>query len=214
MSAIHGSCYNKGLESLSGSALASSPTRAVRGRWGGRPIRDWADLLQPRLRGRLAMVDSPRELVAIALATLGLPLNASAADMDAAGVRTGALRARVDELRQQVHGCHACVPEIQSSQTRAAWARGRAASAGVLLSCGHRARQCMHASPRMRLGMGREVTQRLRWSNGGSLPAAGPNPRTPAEYEAGYLQAPSLAGPLFSARNMCACSAAASTRSR
>ena len=72
------------------------------GRWGGRPIRDWADLLQPRLRGRLAMVDSPRELVAIALATLGLPLNASAADVEAAGCGAGGLRARVDELRQQV----------------------------------------------------------------------------------------------------------------
>lgn len=77
------------------------------GRWGGRPIRDWADLLQPRLRGRLAMVDSPRELVAVALATLGLPLNARAADVEAAGVGARGLRARVDELRQQVRCCHA-----------------------------------------------------------------------------------------------------------
>ena len=67
-----------------------------------RPIRDWGDLLQPRLRGRLAMADSPRELVAIALATLGLPLNATAADIDAAGVGADGLRTRVDELRQQV----------------------------------------------------------------------------------------------------------------
>ncbi|KAK9845493.1 hypothetical protein WJX81_007872 [Elliptochloris bilobata] len=71
-------------------------------RWGGRPIRDWGDLLQPRLRGRLAMVDSPRELVAVALATLGLPLNATAADVLMAGVGVDGLRARVDELRQQV----------------------------------------------------------------------------------------------------------------
>ncbi len=47
------------------------------------------------------MADSPRELVAVALATLGLPLCASAADVDAAGVGAAGLRARVGELRQQ-----------------------------------------------------------------------------------------------------------------
>jgi spermidine/putrescine-binding protein len=78
-------------------------------RWGGRGIRDWEDLLQPRLQGRLAFVDSPRELVGVALKTLGLPFNARAADLRAAGVTPQDLGARVKLLRQQVRPTSAAV---------------------------------------------------------------------------------------------------------
>ena len=73
-------------------------------RRGGSPIEDWGDLLQPRLAGRIAWVDSPREFVGAALKTLGLGLNASAADLAAAGVSAADVRARVEQLRQQVPG--------------------------------------------------------------------------------------------------------------
>lgn len=66
-----------------------------------RPIRDWSDLLQPALRGRVAFSESPRELVGIALKTLGLPFNATAADVRRAGVSRDALRERVSALRAQ-----------------------------------------------------------------------------------------------------------------
>ncbi len=88
-------------------------------RRGGRPLLDWSDLLQPLLRGRVAMVDSPRELVAVALRTLiaereqqqqeggqlegqegagagrrrqRLSVNASAAELAAAGITEDVLR--------------------------------------------------------------------------------------------------------------------------
>ena len=71
-------------------------------RWGGRPIQDWADLLQPRLKGKVAFQDSPREFVAIALRTLGLPWNATSQDVDLAGLSLRDLRERVEQLRKQV----------------------------------------------------------------------------------------------------------------
>jgi hypothetical protein len=66
-----------------------------------RPIRDWSDLLQPALRGRVAFSDSPRELVGIALKTLGLPFNATATEARRCGVTPDALRERVSALRAQ-----------------------------------------------------------------------------------------------------------------
>ena len=53
-------------------------------------------------RGRVAWVDTPRELVGAALKTLGFGLNASAAELAAAGVTAEDVRARVDALRRQV----------------------------------------------------------------------------------------------------------------
>lgn len=70
--------------------------------YGGRHIQDWGDLLQPKLKGHLALSDHPRELLAIALKSLGLSANATAADMAAAGLKRDALRKRVQELRSQV----------------------------------------------------------------------------------------------------------------
>jgi hypothetical protein len=49
----------------------------------------------------VAFIDSSREFVGIALKTLGLSLNTTAAGLSAAGVAEGTLRRRVDELRLQ-----------------------------------------------------------------------------------------------------------------
>ena len=71
-------------------------------RRGGVAIQDWSDLLQPRLRGRLAFSDSPREFVGVALKTLGLPFNCSQAQLKASGVTLPQLKERLQQLRQQV----------------------------------------------------------------------------------------------------------------
>ncbi|KAL6747850.1 hypothetical protein V8C86DRAFT_2896496 [Haematococcus lacustris] len=71
-------------------------------RLGGRPVRDWEDLMQPALRGRVAMTDSPREFVGVALKLLGLGWNSSAAQVAAAGVGVQALAASCRALRGQV----------------------------------------------------------------------------------------------------------------
>ncbi|PNH05673.1 hypothetical protein TSOC_008056, partial [Tetrabaena socialis] len=95
-------------------------------RRGGTPVLDWGDLLQPALAGRLAMTESPRELVAAAVRSLGsgpgaggggggeaglggageggrrlLSVNASAAELAAAGVTEQVLRERVGALQRQ-----------------------------------------------------------------------------------------------------------------
>ncbi len=62
---------------------------------------DWPDLLQPRLRGRIAFVESPRELVGVALKTLGLPYNARLEDFDDAGVTLEQLEDRLKALHRQ-----------------------------------------------------------------------------------------------------------------
>lgn len=79
--------------------IGYSPTRLRMA--GGHPVRDWADLLQPALKGRIALPEAPRDLVGIALKTLGLPFRATAQDMERAGVSAEDLRARVQELRRQ-----------------------------------------------------------------------------------------------------------------
>ena len=71
-------------------------------RRGGVAIQDWSDVLQPRLRGRLAFSDSPREFVGVALKTLGLPFNCSQAQLKASGVTVPQLKERLQQLRQQV----------------------------------------------------------------------------------------------------------------
>lgn len=71
-------------------------------RRGGVAIQDWSDVLQPRLRGRLAFSDSPREFVGVALKTLGLPFNCSQAQLKASGVTLPQLKERLQQLQQQV----------------------------------------------------------------------------------------------------------------
>ena len=71
-------------------------------RWGGTAIADWDDLLHPGLKGRIGFVDSPRELVGIALKTLGLGYGATPADLAGCGLQEGDLAARVRQLAAQV----------------------------------------------------------------------------------------------------------------
>ena len=74
-------------------------------RWGGdrnREITDWDDLLLPGLKGRIAFIDSPRELVGVALKTLGLSYNATAADILACGISKNDVVQRVKQLVDQV----------------------------------------------------------------------------------------------------------------
>ena len=74
-------------------------------RWGGTPsktISDWDDLLLPGLKGRVAFIDSPRELVGVALKTLGLPYRATAADLASCGITTSDLIERVRKLVGQI----------------------------------------------------------------------------------------------------------------
>jgi ABC-type Fe3+ transport system substrate-binding protein len=49
------------------------------------PIRCWADLLQPALKGRIAFPDNPREFVGIAFKTLNHP--AIGTDLERIGFR-------------------------------------------------------------------------------------------------------------------------------
>jgi len=72
-------------------------------RWGGRPLQDWQDLLQPQLHQRVAFLDSSRELLAVALKSLGLSANTQAHDLpSASGVTLEMVAQRVSELRSQV----------------------------------------------------------------------------------------------------------------
>ncbi|GIL68080.1 hypothetical protein Vafri_21393 [Volvox africanus] len=84
-------------------------------RRGGDPILDWSDLLQPSLAGRVAMLDSPRELLAAALRSLiaetdgrgmrvgrRVSVNSSAAELAEAGITESVLQERVDAFRRQV----------------------------------------------------------------------------------------------------------------
>lgn len=65
-------------------------------------INDWSDLLQPRLRGRIGFTDSPRELVGVALKTLGMSYNGRPSDLARAGITLHALQERLKELHEQV----------------------------------------------------------------------------------------------------------------
>ncbi len=65
-------------------------------------MEDWKDLLQPKLKGRIAWTDSPREFVGAALQTLGMHFNSTAADLKAAGIPEADLAAAVARLRKQV----------------------------------------------------------------------------------------------------------------
>lgn len=71
-------------------------------RRGGVAINDWSDLLQPRLRGRLAFLDSPREFVGVALKTLGLPYNCTYTQLQNSAITLQQLQQRLQQLRNQV----------------------------------------------------------------------------------------------------------------
>ncbi|GLC41238.1 hypothetical protein PLESTB_001084100 [Pleodorina starrii] len=78
-------------------------------RRGGSPVLDWSDLLQPALEGRVAMLESPRELLAAAVRSFAgdgggrrVSVNASAGELAAAGISERVLQERVDALRRQV----------------------------------------------------------------------------------------------------------------
>lgn len=71
-------------------------------RAGGKPIRDWGDLLQPCLKQRVAWIDSPREFVGAALKTLGGGFNTGAAELASLGLSDRTVAQQVDRLRQQV----------------------------------------------------------------------------------------------------------------
>ena len=75
--------------------------RLQRYRGGGLRLADWDDLLDPRLSNRIAFMDSPREIIGIALKTLGLRYNASAAEARSCGVSADDLRRRVGRLVSQ-----------------------------------------------------------------------------------------------------------------
>jgi hypothetical protein len=68
----------------------------------GGPVLDWDDLLRPALRGRVAFVDAPRELVGAALKSLGAGYNASPAGLARCGLTEADLAARVAALARQV----------------------------------------------------------------------------------------------------------------
>ena len=89
----------------------------------GVPIRDWADLLQPRLEGRLGFLDSPREFIGVALKTLGLPFNCSHAQLTKSTVSLQQLKARVKQLRQQVRVARfLCISMKSAASFSKAWA--------------------------------------------------------------------------------------------
>lgn len=64
-------------------------------------LTDWDDLLDPRLSNKIAFMNSPRELVGIALKTLGLRYNSSVTEMKDCGVSTEDVRHRVSRLISQ-----------------------------------------------------------------------------------------------------------------
>ena len=66
------------------------------------PIHDWSDLLQPRLKGRVAFLDSSRELVGVALKTVGLPYNCTYSQLCKSDVSLQQLQQRLQQLRDQV----------------------------------------------------------------------------------------------------------------
>ena len=65
-------------------------------------ISDWDDLLLPGLKNRIACIDSPREVVGIALKTLGLGYNATLSDITACGLREEDVAARLAALVGQI----------------------------------------------------------------------------------------------------------------
>ncbi|KAG0571130.1 hypothetical protein KC19_6G213100 [Ceratodon purpureus] len=65
------------------------------------PIKDWKDLFQPKLAGRVAMVESPREVVGSVLKSLGASYNSTDFDAEVPGGRD-AVKERFAALQKQV----------------------------------------------------------------------------------------------------------------
>lgn len=65
-------------------------------------IRDWKDLLQPSLRGRLGMTGFSRELMAVVFKMLGLSANASQDKLEKCGISASDIRRQVSRLKAQV----------------------------------------------------------------------------------------------------------------
>lgn len=65
-------------------------------------IRDWEDLFQPTLRGRVGFVEAPREFVGTVLKASGLSFNATAKDLANCGTTRAALREKARSLKEQV----------------------------------------------------------------------------------------------------------------
>jgi spermidine/putrescine-binding protein len=64
-------------------------------------VADWGDLLRPALRGRVAAVDAPRELLAAALRSLGASANTASLAALPRGVTPQALQDRLRDLHRQ-----------------------------------------------------------------------------------------------------------------
>ncbi|GJP41209.1 hypothetical protein CLOM_g883 [Closterium sp. NIES-68] len=72
---------------------------------GIKPIQTWSDLWQPALRGQVAVIDSPRELLAVTMRSLGAPFNPSSPlDAHVPG-GMAALKGRWHALMRQVRVC-------------------------------------------------------------------------------------------------------------
>eukprot|EP00892_Ulva_mutabilis_P001323 jgi/Ulvmu1/11191/UM072_0027.1 len=69
--------------------------------FGLKPIQDWIDLLQPKLSGKVAFVNSPRDFIGAAAKSLGLPYNVTPDDLRAAGVSEAQLTERARALHGQ-----------------------------------------------------------------------------------------------------------------
>ncbi|KAL8209930.1 hypothetical protein R6Q57_006662 [Mikania cordata] len=65
------------------------------------PIEDWSDLWRSDLAGKIAMVDSPREVIGAVLKYLGASYNTSDVDSEVAGGRN-AVKCELASLRKQV----------------------------------------------------------------------------------------------------------------
>jgi spermidine/putrescine-binding protein len=65
------------------------------------PIKDWKDLFRPELAGKVAMVDSPREVVGAVLKSLGASYNTKDFDKEVPGGRE-AVKERFHALQKQV----------------------------------------------------------------------------------------------------------------
>ncbi|KAF5774273.1 putative bacterial periplasmic spermidine/putrescine-binding protein [Helianthus annuus] len=65
------------------------------------PIEDWSDLWRPDLAGKIAMVDSPREVIGAVLKYLGASYNTSDIDSEVTGGRN-AVKHELASLRNQV----------------------------------------------------------------------------------------------------------------
>jgi len=143
---------------------------------GGREVRDWGDLLQPALRGRVAFVDSGRDLLTAALGASGLGPNAVARGADLARVRDAAAR-----LRGQVR--------VASSEdhVRSFAARDSAAVVGWssdVVPAAQRMSDAVVVVPASGTTLWADLWAVPAWADGGDL-LAGPSPLLPLLLEYG-----------------------------